>query len=74
MPYTVTVWDNDGIRHPVEVVDNLAHALAIAKGRRTLANRTVKVGHSGDAIRHWSRTIGARRNHWATHSTAECSR
>lgn len=73
MTYKVITWDNDGQRseHPTET---LGDALAYARFCRSTRNRTVKVAHSGDAIRHWSRTIGARRNHWATHSTAECSR
>lgn len=73
MPYTVVTWTNLGNRLTYETAE-LADALKWAKGQRTLHNRTVKVGHSGDSIRHWSRTISANRNHWATHSTAECSR
>jgi len=73
MRYTVIVWDNDGQRRTHDV-DTLTDALAYARFCRSLRNRTVKIGHCGDSIRHWSRTIGARRNHWATHSTAECSR
>ena len=74
MRYTVIIWDNDGQRGVVHETDALANALAVAKQVRTPQNRTVKIGHCGDAIRHWSRTVSARRNHWATHSTAECSR
>ncbi len=73
MRYAVIVWDNDGQRREHNV-DALEDALTYARWCRNTRNRTVKVGHCGDAIRHWSRTIGARRNHWATHSTAECSR
>ncbi len=71
--FTVIVWNNAGERreHPC---DGIADALGYARCCRTLQNRTVKVAHNGDSVRHWSRTIGARRNHWATHSTAECSR
>lgn len=71
--YTVIVWTNSGER--IEYPEpNLALALATAKRHRSLAKRTVKIAHDGDSIRHWSRTITAKRNHWATHSTAECSR
>lgn len=72
-PYKVIVWNNAGerVEYPARCLDG---ALAVAKGQRTLLNRTVKVGHDGDSIRHWSRTVTAKRNHWATHSTAECSR
>lgn len=73
MRYTVIIWNNDGQRSERDT-DLLHVALMWAKQSRTASNRTVKVGHCGDSIRHWSRTISARRNHWATHSTAECSR
>lgn len=73
LPYKVITWTNLGNR--VEyTAHTLADALAWAKGQRTLLNRAVKIAHCGDSIRHWSRTITVRRNHWATHSTAECSR
>lgn len=72
-PYKLIVWNNAGERTEYPARD-LVGVLAMAKGQRTLLNRTVKVSHAGDSIRHWSRTISARRNHWATHSTAECSR
>jgi len=71
--FRVITWDNNGQRTEHEVGE-LPDALAYARFCRSLHNRTVKVAHGGDAIRHWSRTIGAKRNHWATHSTAECSR
>jgi hypothetical protein len=72
--YTVITWDNAGNRFEAGSATTLAGALMVAKGQRTTANRTVKIGHCGDSIRHWSRTITAKKNHWATHSTAECSR
>lgn len=73
MRYEVIVWDNDGQRS-AHKVDALPDALAYARCCRSLRNRTVKIGHCGDAIRHWTRTIGARRNHWSKRATAECSR
>lgn len=73
MSYTVITWDNDGQRSE-QPAATLNDALALAKSKRTPANRTVKVGHYGDAIRHWARTVSASRNHWSTHATAECSR
>lgn len=71
--YKCIVWDNEGQRTE-RSTDFLHVALMWAKEARTKSNRTVKVGHDGDSIRHWSRTVTAKRNHWATHSTAECSR
>ncbi len=73
MRYVVVIWSNNGDRleHGAET---LTDAEAIAQSCRTLGNRTVKIGHNGDAIRHWSRTLTAKRNHWAKHSTFECAR
>lgn len=71
--YSLIVWDNAGERTERHT-DILHVALMWAKEKRTMRNRTVKVAHCGDSIRHWSRTVAAKRNHWATHSTAECSR
>ena len=73
MRYSVITWDNAGQRAEQEVAD-LARALAIAKGLRTRLYRTVKIGHCGDAVRHWTRTEGAYGNQWSARSTAECSR
>ena len=73
MRYSVIVWDNAGNRSE-EPASDLPHALAVAKGRRVRVNRTVKVGHVGDAIRHWTRTDGAHGNQWSSRATAECSR
>lgn len=72
-PYSLLVWNNAGERVEYPARD-LVGVLAMAKGQRTLRNRTVKVAYAGDAIRHWRRTTDAGRNHWATLSTAECSR
>lgn len=73
MLYVVNTWTNLGNRLKYET-DNLADALAWAKGQRTRHNRTVKVGHCGDAIRHWTRTEGRHGNQWSARATAECSR
>lgn len=73
MRYTVMWWTNTGDRLRYQT-DDLDDALDWAKKRRTSENRTVKIGHCGDAIRHWSRTVTAKQNHWAKHSTAECAR
>lgn len=74
MRYSVIVWNNDGQRGVVHETDALVNALAVAKNVRTRSNRTVKIGHIGDAIRHWTRTEGAHGNQWSARSTAECSR
>jgi hypothetical protein len=71
--YKLNVWDNAG-RRTERYTDMLHVALMWAKEARTRANRTVKIGHDGDAIRHWTRTNGAHGNQWSAHSTAECSR
>ena len=71
--YKVITWDNDGQRSE-RPADTLSDALAYARFCRSMRNRTVKVAHAGDAIRHWTRTCGTARNHWSAHATAECSR
>lgn len=71
--YLVITWDVDGRRLERDA-DTLDEAMAAAKRARTVQNRTVKIGLGGDSICHWSRTLTARRNHWARHSTAECAR
>lgn len=71
--YKVITWTNLGNRIVFET-GTMAEAETWAKGQRSVHNRTVKISDGGDSIRHWSRTVGANRNHWATHSTAECSR
>lgn len=73
MTHKVIVWNNDGERSEHDCASQ-REAWFMAKAFRTLSNRTVKIAHCGDAIRHWSRTATAKRNHWATHSTAERSR
>ena len=74
MRYEVIVWNNAGQRGVVHEADALANALAVARQVRTRQNRTVKVGHCGDSIRHWTRTEGKHGNQWSARSTAECSR
>lgn len=71
--FKVITWTNLGNRIEYET-STFADASKWAKGQRSVHNRTVKISDGGDAIRHWSRTLTAKRNHWATHSTAECSR
>lgn len=73
MRYTVIVWDNDGKRSE-HVTDSYIVAHDLARNFRTRANRTVKIGHYGDAIRHWTRTDGAHGNQWSSRATAECAR
>lgn len=73
MSYVVAVWDNAGKRSEREAV-TLDGALEFAKRERNPRNRTVKIGHCGDAIRHWTRTEGAHGNQWSARATAECSR
>lgn len=70
MSYKVIKWDNDGQRIEREASD-LVDALAHAKRARTKQNRTVKVSCSGNAIRHWTRTLGSSRNHWSARATAD---
>ncbi len=72
-PYLVIVWRNDGSRYEHDCA-TLAEAEHYARQVRILKHRTVKIGHCGDSLRHWSRTLTAKRNHWAKHSTAECAR
>ncbi|MCX7902767.1 MAG: hypothetical protein N2483_10915 [Burkholderiaceae bacterium] len=69
--YTVIVWDNHGVRATEPAGDDLQQALAVARLRRTLANRTVKIGMAGNSIRHWVRSQHLLRNHWATRATAD---
>ena len=73
MSYRVITWTNLGNRLAYETRD-LADAMAWAKGQRTPHNRTVKVAHLDDAIRHWTRTDGLHGNQWSSRATAECSR
>lgn len=72
-PYMLIVWNNAGERIEYPARD-LVGVLAMAKGQRTRLNRTAKVGHCGEAIRHWTRSDGAHGNQWSARSTAECSR
>ena len=72
-PYTVIVWDNAGLRSEYPARD-LTGALSAAKGQRNVRNRTVKVAHGDDSIRHWTRSKGAHGNQWSARATAECSR
>jgi hypothetical protein len=73
MSFKVIAWDNDGKREEFDCASQ-REALALARGHRSPKYRTVKVGHDGDAIRHWTRTEGAHGNQWSARSTAECSR
>jgi hypothetical protein len=68
--YTVIKWDNDGRRIERDA-DDLAEALAHAKACRTIQNRTVKVGHLGNTLHHWTRSTGSTRNHWSARATAD---
>jgi len=68
--YAVIVWDNDGMRSEHDAAD-VSFALRLAKSYRTPENRTVKVGHIGNAIYHWTRTNGATGNHWSARATAD---
>lgn len=68
--YKVITWDNDGRRFERDA-DRLDEALAVAKRARTKQNRTVKIGHVGNSIYHWSRTTHLPRNHWSVRATAD---
>lgn len=71
--YAVIVWNNAGERqeHPMP---SLLTALDAARGYRTLLNRTVKVGHCGNTVRHWVRSNPRAhwaRNHWTRRATSD---
>lgn len=69
--YTVITWNNQGERTEEPAGDQFQQALLAAKRHRTLRNRTVKIGRSGNSIRHWSRSLHLTRNHWASRATAD---
>lgn len=70
MRYVVNTWTNLGNRITYET-DDLADALAWAKGQRSVHNRTVKVGRCDNTIHHWTRAQHAKRNHWSVRATAD---
>ena len=69
--YFVIVWNNYGVRVEEPAGDDIAQAKIIAKRKRTLSNRTVKIGQAGNAIYHWSRSVHLPYNHWTQRATAD---
>lgn len=69
--YSVIVWDNAGVRTEEPAGNTIEEAKALAKQRRILANRTVKIGQAGNALYHWSRSVHLNRNHWTQRATAD---
>lgn len=68
--YTVIVWDTRGVRSEEPAGDDIRNARILARKRRTLGNRTVKIGMAGNTIHHWSRAEHLLRNHWSVRATA----
>jgi hypothetical protein len=67
MAYQILVWNNYGERTEHRAA-TLSAAEDMARESRNQKNRTVKIAHTGDAIRHWTRTEGAHGNQWSYNS------
>jgi hypothetical protein len=59
----VITWDNVGERHDVHY-ESLEDAKRLAKERRILENKTVKICDSLGTLYHWSRVVGVKSNRW----------
>lgn len=70
-PFKVIVWTNEGNRDEFGCVSE-REAMSVARNHRTPAFRTVKVGHDGDAIRHWTRSSAGHGNVWSACLIVEC--
>jgi len=66
----VIVWDNSGTRTEYPVANRSA-GLVLAKTKRTMFNRTVKIADAFGSTYHWSRTVGLARNHWTARAVAD---
>ena len=65
MGYQVIVWDNTGTRSVVPC-QTMEQASEVAKSKRTMDNRTVKIADAFGSTFHWSRSTHLHRNHWSS--------
>ena len=69
--YLVIVWNNAGTRSELPGGNDIEAAKRIAKGQRTMENRTVKIARSGNSLYHWTRSTDLPKNHWSARATAD---
>lgn len=70
--YTIIVWNNAGdiTKHPVG--HQYLNACVVAKQKRTVDNRTVKIADAFSSTDHWVRTPTEHNpNHWSRMKVAD---
>ena len=59
----VITWNNSGERHAASF-ESLEDARKLARERRTLENKTVRICDSLGTLYHWARVVGVKNNRW----------